>query len=72
MKVLRCECGAKAIWLEGASFDCLGCEICRTPFALKGEQRQFQSHKWAIVFDDEQGLIYTRCTICGIDNRLNI
>ena len=72
MKVLRCKCGAKEVYIERSNFDCQGCELCQTTFALKGEQRMLQSHKWATLFDDERGMIYTHCTICGFDNILNL
>ena len=71
-KVLRCRCGAKAVWQESNSFDCLGCDICMTTFAEKGEHQLLQPHKWAIVFDDEQGTIYRRCTVCSLEDKINI
>jgi hypothetical protein len=72
MQVLRCRCGAKAVFLEGESFDCMGCDICMTTFAMKGEHKLLQPHKWAIVFDDDHGTIYLRCSVCGTEGAIGI
>ena len=72
MKVLRCKCGARAVFTEDESFDCMGCDICMTTFAQKGEQRLLQPHKYAIVFDDQKGTIYLRCMVCGMEDKLGI
>jgi hypothetical protein len=72
MEVLKCKCGNKVLFTEGDNYDCMGCEDCMTTFALPGEHKLLQPHKWAIVFDDGLGEIYTRCTVCGIEDKIRI
>jgi hypothetical protein len=72
MQVLRCKCGAKAIFLEGENFDCMGCDICLTTYASEGEHRLRQPHKWSIVFDDQSGTIYRCCSVCRMEDKLVI
>lgn len=72
MKVLRCKCGAKAVFLEGDNFECMGCDTCMTTFASDGEYRLLQPHKWSIVFDDQSGTIYLRCSVCLMEDKLGI
>lgn len=72
MEVLKCKCGNKVLFTEGENYDCMGCDICLTTFALEGGHKILQPHKWTIVFDDEQRTIYKRCTICGIEDKIRI
>ena len=72
MKALRCKCGAKAVFLEGNNFECMGCDICLTTFAPNGEHKLRQPHKWAVVFDDQKGTIYLHCSVCNIEDKMGI